>query len=246
MPAPSARRFRVLIALFFACFALAQAAYAQFWEKKPYQKWSKDEVQKMLSDSPWAREVVLSNVTGSTVNVATRGRVAQGANDQLGAQVTYQVQIRTAKPMRQAVVRGAQLSPRYEQMDAEHKKRIDANAEQFINASSEEISFWVSYSCNVENFNSDLQRYWQNVSQARLINTIWLEVPGAEKVAFNYFAPGPDRSFELRFPRPKEMPAKGSMVLEFQHPDGLAGQKQQKVLVEFKTGKLTLAGAPAY
>ena len=242
---PHVQSRRTVMIVVFVCLA-AQASLGQFWEKKPYQNWSKDDVAKMLSDSPWSKEIVLSNVSASTVNVNRRGQVAQGNNESLGAQVIYQVQIRSAKPVRQAVVRAAQMSPRYEQMPAEQKQRVNASAEQFINSTSDEISFWVIYSCTDANLASDLARYWTTQSPATQKNRIWLQVPGAQKEEFTSFAPGPDHSFEVRFPRPKQLPANGVLVLEFEHPSGVADQRGQKVLAEFKTSKLSFSGAPAY
>ena len=32
---------------------------ADFWEKKEYKKWSAKECQKMLTDSPWAKDLTL-------------------------------------------------------------------------------------------------------------------------------------------------------------------------------------------
>jgi hypothetical protein len=38
---------------------------ADFWQSKPYTEWSDKEVQKLLSDSPWSKEVVVSLSGGS-------------------------------------------------------------------------------------------------------------------------------------------------------------------------------------
>ncbi len=241
-----ATRTRAVVVPCLAIFFLSQTCFAQFWEKKPYQQWSKDETQKMLADSPWSREVVLANVAASQVNRVVRERIPTGGNEQLGAKVTYQIQIRSARPVRQAVVRLAQLSPKYQQMAAEQKQRVDRNAEDFINAKSDEIVFWVNYTCDVDTFAPDMRNYWQSQAVASLKNTVWLQVPGMPKIEMSYFAPGPGQSFELRFPRPSQVGADGSLVLEFRHPDGVAGQKGQRVLAEFKLKKLTIAGETAY
>ncbi len=226
----------------------AQLCAAQFWEKKPYQQWSKDDAQKMLTDSPWAREVVLSSV-GGTIGMnetnASAGRRATG-NDTTGTKVTYQVQIRSAKPIRQAVVRGEQLSPRYAQLPEDRKQRIDTSAEQFINEKQNDIVFWVTYASDVQSYNVDMLRYWQAQNMGTLANTIWLQVPGQDKVAPNYFAPGPGQSFEIHFPRPAELPRDETLVMEFRHPSGLAKQGARKVLAEFKTKKMIQEGTVVY
>ncbi len=242
MRAPHFHRVRGLVWLIVALLLSAPLAGAQFWTKKPYHQWSKDEAQTMLSDSPWAREIVLANISGLGRLTSSRST----GNEQTGAELTYQVQVRSAQPVRQAIVQLGRLSPRYQQMSAEQKARVDQNGEQFANAKSDEIVFWVNYRSSVQGQNLDLVQYWQKQTLATLANTLWLMVPDREKVEATYFAPGPEQSFEVRFPRPKELPADGTMVMQFTHPDGLAGQKGQTVRAEFKLKKLIVNGAAVY
>ena len=45
--------------------ACAVVAAADFWETKPFMMWSAEEVQKVLTDSPWSRNVnVVLNTVG--------------------------------------------------------------------------------------------------------------------------------------------------------------------------------------
>jgi hypothetical protein len=230
---------RCLFFIAIVIFVHAQIAHAQFWEKKPYQQWSKGETKDLLTDSPWAREIVIA----STVSGDLSKKLSTGNND-AGSQVTYQVQIRSAKPIRQAVVE--QFGPKYQQLPPDRKQAIDSNAEQFINAQSDEISFWVTYASDLQSGNMDLLHYWQTQGLATLKNTVWLQISGTDKAEPTYFAPGPGQTFEVRFPRPKELPANRSLVLEFRHPAGLAGQRESRVLAEFKVKKMAVGGTLLY
>lgn len=231
------------VLLLFAIFLITQNVVAQFWDKKPYQQWSKDETVKMLSDSPWARETIITDVRASTV-----GNQKATGNNNAGSKVTYQVQIRSAQPVRAAIVHLQQLGPRYQQMSAEQKQKVDANAENFINAKSDEISFWVNYSCDVANLDMDLRRYWETQTLGTLNNTIFLQISGAQKLDPTYFAPGPDHSLEIRFQRPKGVPADGSLTLRFNHPkvETSSSWDFETVLTEFKIKKMAFSGAPTF
>ncbi|HET8666385.1 MAG TPA: hypothetical protein VFM10_00295 [Terriglobales bacterium] len=227
------------VVLAFAAMLTAQAALGQAWEKKPYTEWSKDETVKVLSDSPWATEEVITDVRASTA-----GNNLSTGNNNTGSKVTYQIQIRSAQPIRAAIVHMQQLSPRYQQMPADQKQRIDANADAFINGKSDEISFWVNYSCDVPTLAMDLKRYWETQTAGTMANKIFLQVSGSQKLDPTYFGPGPNNSFEIRFPRPKDISADGSLTLQFNHPG--IGPSTRKVLAEFKLKKMKVNGTPSF
>ncbi|MCP5115776.1 MAG: hypothetical protein GY953_33525, partial [bacterium] len=46
--------------VFLAGGALAPAAWGAAWDKKPYEKWSDDDVRRLLTDSPWAKSKKIS------------------------------------------------------------------------------------------------------------------------------------------------------------------------------------------
>jgi len=225
--------------LLFAAALTTQAAFAQFWVKKTYDNWSKDETQQMLTDSPWAQENVLSDVRASTA-----GNNLSHGNQNTGSKVTYAVQIRSAEPIRAAIVHIQELNPKFQQMPEEQKQRIKASADAFINQKSDEISFWIDYSCDVASLGMDLKRYWETQTLGTLKNTIFLQVSGAPKEDPTYFASGPNGSFEIRFPRPKNVTEKGSLTLQFNHPG--VGPSSQTVLTNFKLKKMTVNGTPMF
>ena len=76
----------------------AGVAMANFWEKKLYDQWNQKEVEKMLTDSPWAKELNLQSSADS---------FSGSAMDSQPPYINYTVQLRSVGLVRQAVVRQA-------------------------------------------------------------------------------------------------------------------------------------------
>ncbi len=87
---------------------------ADFWAKKKYTEWTQQEVQKLVSDSPWAQQVevvvgdprALGRKGGGGGSTAGRGSVK--ASDSVSNEVprqTFTIQFATALPMKQARMR---------------------------------------------------------------------------------------------------------------------------------------------
>jgi hypothetical protein len=70
--------FFSLAGLFFAGVALGE----DFWIKKEYPQWSDEEVRKMMTDSPWAKDVTVRAPAS-----AVGGRGSRGAGASAGADV---------------------------------------------------------------------------------------------------------------------------------------------------------------
>ena len=93
--------------------ACAVLAAADFWEEEEFTAWSDREVQRMMSNSPWAKRVTVvfprppSAVISDEVGAVRGGRGGFGGNPFGGSpQSRLIVQWRSALPMRQAIVRG--------------------------------------------------------------------------------------------------------------------------------------------
>ena len=102
--------------------ACAVLAAADFWEEKDFITWSDDEVEKMLTDSPWSQKVTVvvrgrggggggrgggGRGGGGAANLGGRGggRRNHGFND-APPRMALTVSWRSALPVKQAVVRG--------------------------------------------------------------------------------------------------------------------------------------------
>jgi hypothetical protein len=91
--------------------AYATLAAANFWDEKPFQKWSDAEVERMLSDSPWARQVSVA-LPPRLIESGGFGPQGRGGSDNVGnlgpmpMRVRVTISWRSALPVKQALVRG--------------------------------------------------------------------------------------------------------------------------------------------
>ena len=101
---------RALVAAALCAASLSSVVAKSFWDSKPYTDWSSKEVERMVSDSPWAQR--LSVVIPTTPRVTEdASRPARGVDDigrgfaapapQLRLLLTW----RSAIPVRQALIR---------------------------------------------------------------------------------------------------------------------------------------------
>lgn len=118
---------RVVAALVAGLLIAASGLAEEPWKKKPPAEWSQKEALKALSDSPWAKEVSLWQVTGQvqTEAMATRRTVYQDAPGEPAtvipsevasvaprvAEARYRVAWSSARLLREAWERLEQLAP---------------------------------------------------------------------------------------------------------------------------------------
>ena len=104
-------RFRISAFVFVAglIFSASPSTYGQ-WDKKPYREWTQDNVQKILSESPWAQTYHPIVPTGSMGTISSKA-------------VT--MRLRSALTMRQALVRLRQLKAGYDKMNDRDKAAFD-------------------------------------------------------------------------------------------------------------------------
>ena len=132
--------------LYFALSAIFLAAGsaafgADFWENKQYDKWSQKECNKLLTDSPWVEDFTL---------IAEGIQQSTSASDD-GQQfsIKYQIQFRSALPVRQALVRQMQIAQKYDTLGPEQKQQFDQSAKSFLSADfSDAVIVYVTYKSN--------------------------------------------------------------------------------------------------
>jgi hypothetical protein len=87
------------------------SAYGQkVWEKKSYNEWSMSDALRVLTDSPWAQTDIEREPNGYTVII----------------------RLRSALPVRQAIVRQRQIRLNYDKFTPADKSRFDAEVKEFI------------------------------------------------------------------------------------------------------------------
>lgn len=235
---------RQIIPLLIVCLAVPTAFGAEFWAKKPYQNWSAEETRRMLEESPWATTLSLggiqSNITGgdSPNDRGYRGEMETNPT------ISYNLQFRSAQPIREAQVRSSQLNSRYDKMSAEQKAAFDASAGKFLAVTfPDRVVVSVTFHTNVQNYESLLRSYWERQSLPTLSMTVYLNAGRDRLSLLNYSFK--DDTFQFTFPRPKQPGPEDKVGVEFVHPN-IERVRQQRILQEFSLKKMLVNGAPAY
>jgi hypothetical protein len=230
--------------LFLACLAIPLTALAaEFWAKKPYQNWSPEETRHMLEESPWATTLSLGGVQTSVIAGDANSGAYRGEME-ANPTVSYNIQFRSAAPIREAQVRTSQLNSHYDKMSAEQKTAFDASAGKFLAATfPDRVIVSVTFHTNVQNYESLLRNYWASQSLAKLSMTVYLNT-SAKKLSLIDYSFKED-TFQFAFPRPKQLRPDDKIGVEFVHPR-IDRVGQQRILQQFSVKKMLVNGEPAY
>jgi hypothetical protein len=229
------------------CGCLGAGQGKEFWEKKEYRQWTERECRKLLEDSPWARSYTLSQVVIEPLSTPSSERAREAH-----PQIRYLVQLRSAWPIRQALVRLAQIGQAYDRLPPDQQRAFDEKAESFLRRDfSDIVLVHVSYLANVMVDQRDLERYWRMQTTERLKNFVYLISGGGEKVPLLTYEAAMDRpEFQFIFPRrfrdrPVATAEEKTLAVEFPHPSvGL--HPEGRILLEFKIARLRVADTIVY
>ena len=251
------------------CLGSLVAAAEDFWVKKKYTEWSEKECTKMVTDSPWARQWSEGFVNMPRTYEGGAGSTATETERQANARIGYTFRLRSALPIRQALVRRGQLAQGYDKMTAEQKQAFDQQAKQFLEASfADKVVVDVEYSSNVRGFLPELANYWRSQNTGSLSDKVYLLGPKGLRASLLQYNPprGDSRAFQLVFPRmvegqPIVGPEDKTLQVQIQQTDlslrflqALKAAEQgnvqtattttslAQVLVEFKVKKMTMDG----
>ncbi len=160
----------------------------------------------------------------------------------------YQAQIISALPIRQAKARLRQIEAGYDNMSPENKEEFDAAAERYLDRDfPDTVVVQVFYGSNTHFDARDMAQHWQNQTVETLQNFVFLIGGKGKKVPLLQFATAEGRQmFQMVFSRlPEGQPLVGpkdkSLKLEFPHPK-FGDQREERVLLEFKTKKMRVGG----
>ena len=113
-----------------------------FWLKKDWKEWSKDDCKKILHDSPWTRkwklEVInnMGHLPSVTSGVQMNGNSGTGQpNTDVGAEgntIVYYLQLRSSTPVRDAMIREKQIEKKYDKMSEADRRASDVQMEQMM------------------------------------------------------------------------------------------------------------------
>jgi len=214
---------------------------AEFWNSKPYQKWSQGDATRLLTNSPWAKTTELRS---GTLSGGRRGGMANVADSDIVPTIQYSVSIRSAMPIRQANARMAAILKKYDKMSNGEKQEFDAKWNQYLAQHfPETVVIAVNYESNVPELDRQLTRYFQSQELESMKSTTALVLPDGKRVEPTAFASG-GHEMQIAFPKP-ELKAGDSFSVEFKHPD-VADQASRVINAKFAVKDMTFNGAPAY
>lgn len=231
------------VSLFMICFTLSLTAVAaDFWVKKPYQNWSADETRRMLEESPWATTYTLSGIQTNAFGNDAPSNTGYRGEMEANPTVSYNIQFRSAAPIRRAQVRTSQLSSHYDRMSTEQKAAFDTSAAKFLATTfPDRIVVSVTFHTNIQNYESLLRNYWAGQSVAKLSMSVFLNT-NAEKLTLIDYSFKED-TFQFTFKRPKQISPDEKIGVEFVHPR-IDRVTQQRILQEFSVKKMLVDGEP--
>ncbi|HEY0079764.1 MAG TPA: hypothetical protein VGB73_14210 [Pyrinomonadaceae bacterium] len=122
------RVLRNFLSLLLLVGALSLSSFAQAqsgWENKPYQQWTMEDLEKILSDSPWAqtREKGLVVMNSGSSDFA----LSLPASPE---RVT--LRLRSGLPIRVALMRLRQMKSKYDKMSEKEKADFDARTKTLL------------------------------------------------------------------------------------------------------------------
>ena len=172
-----------LTVFFVFVFALAIGAEAQK-KMKPWTEWSEKDVNKMLNDSAWGQTQTETDTSemfyapGSGGNRSTQGQLNQATN------INYRIRLLTAKPIRQALARRAQL------LRPELAEQLKAFAEQ---QTDKYIVVIVDFDSPDRRFSGPAMQVFNSATTAVLKNGTYIENRDGKRLFLQeYIAPTND------------------------------------------------------
>jgi len=251
--------------------AILSARAEDFWVKKNWKQWSKEECTKILQDSPWTKKWSKGNVNLTAALPGNSGASSEGAGGENSPEIHYYVQFRSAEPVRAATVRLQMIQLKYDKMTDAQKKDFDAKAEAFITKTYEDVILvHVDYGSNVQTFERQMATYWKSIPPESIPIDVYLISERGDRIPpVRYISPqNGSYSFELIFPRMKSNEpiihaGDKSVSIQFTHPavgtqstsggDPLSNLSptltsfgEERVLIQYKPDKMQVGGKPSY
>ena len=144
-------------------------------DQKPYAEWSKAETEKLLNDSPWAKTQEVRSLYG------------------LGPPTDFKftLRLRSALPVREALVRHKQIEAKYERMSEKDRAAFDARTKGLLDCPACADNYVLSLSSRSDNSPGwDLVfRSYEKMSLAMLQENVFLTNEKGERRKLVHFIP---------------------------------------------------------
>jgi hypothetical protein len=204
---------RTLVPLLMAMAGLTVIAWGQeAWTKKPFMEWSRSEAEKIMNDSPWAsqqevrlrfdKEAQKAAGSYSGVSAASAAQSQTEVSRDLPVDFVFTLRLRSAVPLRQALVRLRQLQTDIEKMSPKELAAFDAQTKGLLECPACAANYVVTLSSKSKNSPgadavfaafkggrlADLQRYVyianERGDRRALVYFVPPKVPGDEATFF--------------------------------------------------------------
>jgi hypothetical protein len=234
-------------------FGLLTASGEDFWVKKVWQHWSKEDCKRMLENSPWAKNWSVERSNNGPASPGVSGAAQAGSAGDAKEEIDYTVQLWSALPIRQALLRREQIEKKYDKMSDEQKKEFDTRAEDTLGRTyNDVIVFHVEYGSNIQPYARQLEKFWQSIPAGSVPLSVYLITEHDERIIpakFDSPKSGANE-FLIYFPRmngsePIVRPGDKNLRLNFRNPP-IGRLRGDRVLVEFKVEKMLWEGKPVY
>ncbi|NWG12857.1 MAG: hypothetical protein HXY20_04890 [Acidobacteria bacterium] len=224
--------FSVLIC---AAFLLAK----DFWEQ-PFDKWSRNDVLKMLNDSPWAASQTFTGVIG-TKDAGDRGEKEKYHK--------FTVRFFSALPVREAYVRMYRLINKYDEMNADQRRQFDSRFNRPLTLDfSDRVVVALEYATNDPDVSRELKAFLDSARTDTLKQSVYLITKANGRVELReYFTPSPDGS-GAKFIFPRLIDGKTVVALDDKdlHFDMWMPVVNERLYIDFKPAKMIYRGQLAF
>lgn len=176
---------------------------------KPWKEWSKNDAQKILTDSPWSqRQVDMDFVEPSPLTRPKDSSIDATLKQNEG--MTSNIRFFSARPVRQAFVRMMQLQTK------ELTPDMIARLNTFAEAPSENL---IVIAVAVENPDANMlgkaMQIYRNATTTKLKSTTYLERSDGKRVFIEEYTPPGKDGFGARFIFPRMLDGKPFLTPEF-------------------------------
>ena len=238
------RSMGILLPMMFLPLSLSAQG---FWTKKDFTEWSARECSKILNDSPWAKSEAITQIFIEQI-----GEPGSVPSREHAPQITYLVQIWSAEPVRQAVVRQARLGPEFKKLPPPQRQALEAQQASLLEQKfPEHIVVRVQYSTTVPAYERALANYWQTRLQGAWTQDTFLNSSSGRRSPIDVqVGGGAGNYFILAFARqvngePVIGPKDKSFGIELQCP-AIEKLPSRRILLEFKMKDMAFKGATAF
>jgi len=230
---------------------MAVATFAQKKSEMPWTEWSKKDAEKVLTDSPWSKlqtDTDTSQMFYSPTQDPQRmgrssndgSRLAQGATNQ-SVNVSFQVRLFSARPVRQALARVMELNNK---PPADVVTKLHQFAEM---QSTNSIIVTVTYDSNDQRYSGIVMQEFNSANTGAMKNDAYLQrADGKQLFLEEYVPPGKD-GFGARFIFLRELDgepfvkdATGELRFYAKYPNGIKIDRRFKLADMMYQGQLEL------